>query len=133
MGLLDEIVIPPNKDWRGEHYGFVRFLKVENVRLLETKLDNLRLDGKKLKVNVSKIARKRQGTMFKQASSKSKGICKESAEEKGKGTDVRGGGIHVHGKSYAAMLRNSKEEEWKSGDQRKAIYVSKSFFYTSSP
>src|SRR4051812_27957641 len=51
LGVVDEIVIPPKKDWRGEKYGFVRFVEVEDVRLLEVKLDNLWLDGRKLKAN----------------------------------------------------------------------------------
>ncbi|XP_058768749.1 uncharacterized protein LOC131642531 [Vicia villosa] len=58
LGVVDEIVIPPKKDWRGQKYGFVRFVKVEDIRLLEIKLDNFWLDGRKLKANVSKFKRK---------------------------------------------------------------------------
>src|SRR4051812_23387793 len=57
FGVVDEIVIPPKKDWRGEKYGFARFVKVEDVRMLEVKLDNLWLEGRKLKANVSRFKR----------------------------------------------------------------------------
>ncbi|XP_058726994.1 uncharacterized protein LOC131598405 [Vicia villosa] len=58
LGVVDEIVIPPKRDWRGEKYGFVRFVNVVNIRVLETKLNNLWLEGRKLNANVSKFKRK---------------------------------------------------------------------------
>lgn len=50
-------MIPPRKDWRGQRYGFMRFCNVENERLLEVKLDNVWLEGRKLKANVTKVKR----------------------------------------------------------------------------
>lgn len=55
LGVVNEIVIPAKRDWRGEKYGFVYFVNMENPRLLEIKLDNLWLEGRKLKVNISKF------------------------------------------------------------------------------
>lgn len=42
----------------------MRFFNVENDRLLEIKLDNLWLEGRKLKANVSKFERKKRVEIF---------------------------------------------------------------------
>lgn len=53
FGLTEEIVIPLKKDSRGLRYGFVRFIEVEDARIMEVKLDNVWLEGKKLKANMA--------------------------------------------------------------------------------
>ncbi|XP_058745968.1 uncharacterized protein LOC131618827 [Vicia villosa] len=58
LGMLDEIFIPPNKDWRGLRYGFVRFLNLEDERIVEINLNNLLLDGRKINANISKFKTK---------------------------------------------------------------------------
>ncbi|XP_058724741.1 uncharacterized protein LOC131596144 [Vicia villosa] len=58
FGSIEEIVIPPKKDWRGTRYGFVRFFNVEDARILETKLDNVWLGEKKISANITKYNRK---------------------------------------------------------------------------
>lgn len=49
----DEVVIPPKKDRRGKRYMFVRFKKVEDVRLTMVKLENIIIEGKKNYANVT--------------------------------------------------------------------------------
>lgn len=58
VGEIEEIVIPPKKDWRGKKYGFVRFSGEKDERITETKLDNIMLNGSKISANLSKYKRK---------------------------------------------------------------------------
>lgn len=57
LGDIEEIVIPAKKGWRGKKYGFVRFENVIEERLVDTKLNKIWLEGKKLSANISKYAR----------------------------------------------------------------------------
>lgn len=47
-----ELVVPSKRVKRGRRYGFVRFRKVSNDRVLVTKLDNIFIRGRKLYVNI---------------------------------------------------------------------------------
>ncbi|XP_058755351.1 uncharacterized protein LOC131628537 [Vicia villosa] len=58
MGVIQEIFIPLKRDWRGQRFGFVRFVNVADEKYLETKMDNVWLDGTKLSANISRIKRK---------------------------------------------------------------------------
>lgn len=44
-GILDEVVIPPRTNKRGNMYGFVRFRNVEDVRMMVVVLDNIYIQG----------------------------------------------------------------------------------------
>lgn len=57
LGDIEEIVIPDKKDWRGKKYSFVRFVNVSEKRMVETKLNNIWLNGKKIVANISKYKR----------------------------------------------------------------------------
>ncbi|XP_058752176.1 uncharacterized protein LOC131625325 [Vicia villosa] len=57
FGDIVEVVVPPKKDRYGRRYGFVRFVNVSDVKSLETKLDNMFLDGRKLHVNLTRFIR----------------------------------------------------------------------------
>lgn len=52
FGELEEIVIPPRRDKNGRRYGFTRFLNVSGENMMEIKLDNLVLEGRKLFSNL---------------------------------------------------------------------------------
>ncbi|XP_058775836.1 uncharacterized protein LOC131650123 [Vicia villosa] len=119
LGVVDEIVIPPKKDWRGEKYGFMRFAEVENVGLLEVKLDNLWLEGRKLKANVSKFKRKdlkednlEKRKVFSKGNvvGNEEGLTKGFQKEAGRyGFSRRAGGVDEHNKqfrSYADTVIN---------------------------
>lgn len=41
LGDIGEVIIPPKRDRRGRRYGFVRFINVEDVKRLATKMDNV--------------------------------------------------------------------------------------------
>lgn len=58
LGVIEEIVIPAKKDWRRKKYGFVRFVNVYEERAVETKLNNIWLNGKKIIDNLLKYKRK---------------------------------------------------------------------------
>lgn len=60
LGVIDEILIPAKRYWRSQKYGFVRFVNVEDPRLVEVKMGNLWLEGKKLTANLSKFQRSLQ-------------------------------------------------------------------------
>lgn len=60
-GLVVEAVISPKRDKSGTEYGFVRFRKVNNERILATKLDNIFIKGRKLFANIPKFNRNKQG------------------------------------------------------------------------
>lgn len=51
LGLVEKVVIPLKKDKFGRRYGFVRFLNVQDTKLLAIKLDNVVLEGRKLYAN----------------------------------------------------------------------------------
>lgn len=57
-GEIKEIVIPAKKDWRGKKYGFVRFINITNKKLVETKLNNTWLNGKKINANITNYKRR---------------------------------------------------------------------------
>ncbi|XP_058783455.1 uncharacterized protein LOC131658143 [Vicia villosa] len=57
LGDIDEVYIPNKRTLRGKRYGFVRFFNVADEKMLETKLDNLFLDGKKIFANIPKFGR----------------------------------------------------------------------------
>ncbi|XP_058775700.1 uncharacterized protein LOC131649953 [Vicia villosa] len=57
FGLVVEVVIPPKRDKRGKRYGFVRFRKVRDARLLEAELDNICIKDKKIHANVPRFQR----------------------------------------------------------------------------
>lgn len=103
---MNEIVIPPKKDWRGERYGFVRFVNVENERLMEVKLDNLWLEGRKLKANVSRIKRNWKKFPASGAVSGSGG----GAGKRGSAIADERGGVKYQGgiskQSFADILKN---------------------------
>ncbi|XP_058732730.1 uncharacterized protein LOC131604301 [Vicia villosa] len=58
LGLIEEIVIPSKKDWKGLRYGFFRYLNIEDERLVEIKMNNLLPDGRNINANISKFKRK---------------------------------------------------------------------------
>ncbi|CAK8532473.1 unnamed protein product [Lathyrus sativus] len=57
FGIVKEVFIPSWRDKRGRRYGFVRFRKVKNVRLMATKLDSIQIAGTKLHLNVPRFQR----------------------------------------------------------------------------
>lgn len=56
-GLVMEVAIPPRRDKKGRRFRFLRFKKVENERVLATKLDNIFIRGRKLYSNVPRFNR----------------------------------------------------------------------------
>lgn len=132
MGKVDEIVIPPKKNWRGERYGFVRFINVENVRMLEVMLDNLWLESRKLKENVTLIKIKLKNFPIRGVNGvKSVGVgkgsfCKVSETEGNKQL----GGVSKF-LNFANIVKKDKTVG-KEGEHNNIIHVSKSFFYNSN-
>ncbi|CAK8576877.1 unnamed protein product [Lathyrus sativus] len=55
FGLVVEVVIPPRRDKCSKRYGFVRFRKVENERIMAVKLNNIIIQGKKIYANVPRF------------------------------------------------------------------------------
>ncbi|CAK8577194.1 unnamed protein product [Lathyrus sativus] len=58
FGLVSEVFVPHRRDKRGNRYGFIRYKKVTNVRVMATRLDNIFIKGRKLHTNVSRFQRK---------------------------------------------------------------------------
>lgn len=58
LGEIDEIVISSKSDWRGKKYGFVKFVKMVDERMVEAKLNNIWMDGRKIITNISKYKRR---------------------------------------------------------------------------
>ncbi|CAK8568344.1 unnamed protein product [Lathyrus sativus] len=57
FGLVLEVYMPTRRDKRGKRFGFVRFRKVLDVRVLATKLDSIFILGKKIHVNLQRFVR----------------------------------------------------------------------------
>lgn len=55
FGLTVEVVILPKRDKRGRRYGFVRFRKLADSRMLEVALDNIIIKGRKIHVNTPRF------------------------------------------------------------------------------
>lgn len=56
-GDIDEVCILRNMDKRGRRYGFARLFNVRDDKIMETKLDNVFLEGRKLHANVPRFQR----------------------------------------------------------------------------
>lgn len=54
-GDIDEVILPPKKDKRGKHFGFVRYFNVADARVLTIKLDNIIIGSKKIHANLSRF------------------------------------------------------------------------------
>lgn len=52
-----EVVIPPRKNKQGKRYGFGKFARVEDVRMLAVRFDNILIEGKKIYANVPRFGR----------------------------------------------------------------------------
>lgn len=57
FGLVVEVVIPPRRNKKGKQYGFVRFRKVGDERVMAVELDNIHIQGKKLFANIPRFQR----------------------------------------------------------------------------
>lgn len=58
LGKIDEVFIRSRKSIWEKKYGFVKFFNVNDERMLEMKLDNIFLDGRKIFANLPKYGRK---------------------------------------------------------------------------
>ncbi|GLT87925.1 hypothetical protein SLE2022_059760 [Rubroshorea leprosula] len=93
-GRIISIYSPQRRSKNGGRFGFVRFLEVRNVMELESQLDQIRIEGRKIWVNLAKYP-----------------------EERGEKEKVRTRFIEnkvSHGKSYADAVRREQ-----GGDPRK--------------
>ncbi|CAK8560381.1 unnamed protein product [Lathyrus sativus] len=54
-GVISEVFIPGRRDKRGRRFGFAKFRKVHNPRILACNLDSVVLEGKKLFVNIPRF------------------------------------------------------------------------------
>lgn len=57
MGDIAEIVIPSKHNKFGKRFGFARLKNVEDERLMEVKLDNTIIDGRKIYANQPRFDR----------------------------------------------------------------------------
>lgn len=55
MEKSQEVVIPGKMDKKGDHFGFVRFTGVHDVRVMALNLDKILIEKQKLWVNVPKL------------------------------------------------------------------------------
>lgn len=53
--LVMEVFIPSRRDRCGKRYGFVRFRKVVDKRIMAVKLDSIHIQGKKIFANISRF------------------------------------------------------------------------------
>lgn len=57
--VIEEVVIlPPRRDQCGKRFGFTRFRKMVDERLMATKLDNIIIGSRKIRANISKFQRR---------------------------------------------------------------------------
>ncbi|KAI5412726.1 hypothetical protein KIW84_057384 [Lathyrus oleraceus] len=56
-GIVIKVFIPARRDNRGKWYGFVRYIKVNDERLMVAKLDNIQIEGRKIFANVPRFKR----------------------------------------------------------------------------
>ncbi|GKV32614.1 hypothetical protein SLEP1_g41208 [Rubroshorea leprosula] len=92
FGRVFDIYCPQRRSKSGRRFGFVRFLNVRNTRELEKQLDQLKVEGQKLWVNLAKYP-----------------------EEKHKGETARRiipSSEIVQGKSYADAVRGQEGREY---------------------
>ncbi|GKV09903.1 hypothetical protein SLEP1_g21337 [Rubroshorea leprosula] len=88
FGRVFDIYSPQRRSKNGRRFGFVRFLNVRNIRELKKQLDQIKVEGHKLWVNLAKYP-----------------------EEKHKGERVRRiipSKVIVHGKSYVDAVRGQE-------------------------
>ncbi|KAL4582469.1 hypothetical protein LXL04_007019 [Taraxacum kok-saghyz] len=112
LGVLVDAFVPGRKDKSGELYGFVRFIKVAYVNELQKKMNEMVVDGRRLRANVSLHPRsKKHGTGYNGAPvaqhSRNEGEKKDDGFHKTLG----GGSIKKSNLSYARVLYGSKRED----------------------
>ncbi|GKV15257.1 hypothetical protein SLEP1_g26053 [Rubroshorea leprosula] len=91
------IYSPQRRSKSGSRFGFVRFLEVRNAKELESQLDQIRIEGRKIWVNLAKYL-----------------------EERGEKEKVRRGineNKVIHGKSFADVPE--QRQEWKMKNREK--------------
>lgn len=131
--MIDKIFIHSKKDWRGQKYGFVRYINVEEERTLDIKLDNTWLDGRKIKANISKFKRKVfSNTSEKEPWKKNVGGADEGSDKEGHMMFVLSGPSRgIRNKSisrrYAEIMRDKI-----SSSQVFEEEACKSFFFNST-
>jgi hypothetical protein len=57
-GRIGEVYIPNKRDKRGKRFGFVRFKEVKNIESLSSRLDDIWVGMYKLRINLSRFARR---------------------------------------------------------------------------
>ena len=111
LGVLVDAFVPGRKDKTGELYGFVRFIKVAYVNELQKKMNEMVVDGRRLRANVSLHPRsKKHGTGYNGAP-----VAQHSRKEGEKKDDgfhkTLGGGVSrkatflMHGSCMEAKVR----------------------------
>lgn len=133
LGAIEEIVIPTKKDWRGKKYGLVRFVNVYEERVMETKLNNIMLNGKKIIANLSKYKR---NELIKH-SRISGGIKMQDRGENGRGkNEVVIVGGRVQGSVFVKATSQKSFAEAVKGNQSNNNKIeketNKSFIFNSS-
>ncbi|XP_058726434.1 uncharacterized protein LOC131597779 [Vicia villosa] len=56
-GEVVEVVIPPRKNNLGKRFGFARFVGVEDAMTMAIRLDNILIDGNKIRANIPRFER----------------------------------------------------------------------------
>ncbi|GKV41325.1 hypothetical protein SLEP1_g48872 [Rubroshorea leprosula] len=70
FGKVADVYIPARRDRRGRWFGFVRMLNVSNVKEMERKLNQIKIDSYHLKVKLAEnMKRGREGTLLGQQKS----------------------------------------------------------------
>jgi len=65
FGHMGEVVLPSKVDRWGRSFGFIRFIGVDKVKVLERKLENVWVGDCKLRVNMARFWREEQHQRLK--------------------------------------------------------------------
>ncbi|KAK9053567.1 hypothetical protein SSX86_024641 [Deinandra increscens subsp. villosa] len=113
-GKISDAFVPRRKDWRGRTFGFIRFLGVDNVDSMLSTLREVKVDGTRIRIYVSRFGKEdsiRQPRKMKinepgRWAGRGESENRERTEEKKKGiqettvnrreqTDVKNGGRRI--------------------------------------
>ncbi|CAK8561675.1 unnamed protein product [Lathyrus sativus] len=100
-GLILEVYIPAMMDKRGMRYGFIRFRKVIDARIMAVKLNSIQILGKKIYADIQRF---KCGRDTVKPNAVNSGLVGRKGDKK----HTKGWNNKAHGKSFAYVVGNKQ-------------------------
>ncbi|KAK9073692.1 hypothetical protein SSX86_006286 [Deinandra increscens subsp. villosa] len=132
LGKISDAFVPRRKDWRGRAFGFIRFRDVGNIQTMLDALRQVRVDGARTRVYVSRFGKTRQpgGVMMHRHEAVGGNIDRDKrVENRGSGVGVNG---RPAGNAWGHANRANETGETTEGGRRVIKIPNKPAFIPSN-